>query len=603
MINNNLYIWNVPYQMFIPIILVIFVIINIQLYYEYTHVRQNHVSLFKFLWVLLCYRSLNQAIQHIQLNDKCPRGFNITLWWKPCVILTDRTLISGVLSTRNLAQTYVQHNFNRVHGFSNTINQYNSCDSMRNYLHQSLKLSLLEATKNNQLYQILSNHQWRLTTDHNQFDVSSRFEDFLVHVWFEFTYGHSHNLNIQDYIKCRNLILNRLKNDFHTSYLVKIPIIGSLYCQLTHWRYQSDYQEIRKLLSMMLNKSSDGFIQHFWKTLAKDHPQEIEQLVIDHSFLLILVIDFIHKVGLHFLLATSLTTQPDWEILFEQSLHQGFLYPLRFRWLTTNQLIGDQTFPAESLIIYDLKQSGLYFSTGPDACIGQMVIRREFQKFLVNFMSQWVLKLNQTQIKYCPESYNFPELDGEYIGKWQSQPKTNLDALNLIKSYSNHSGVPIYRNILNLYENPNMFAYIVDTLSHQIDLAQVNGIVGVETRGLSLAGALAYKLQLPLYLIRKQGSLPGQCYQQVYSKYNSTQEQTSILEFSCDNRIKDQQVAIIDDGISSGGTALACVQLIEQAGGQVVKFLTMVDHGRYLRINKYQPYEKLTYSCFDLSRN
>ena len=48
------------------------------------------------------------------------------------------------------------------------------------------------------------------------------------------------------------------------------------------------------------------------------------------------------------------------------------------------------------------------------------------------------------------------------------------------------------------------------------------------------------------------------------------------LELPQSLNLKGHKVALIDDGVSSGGSMLACAKLLEAAGGEVVVFMAPV---------------------------
>ena len=48
------------------------------------------------------------------------------------------------------------------------------------------------------------------------------------------------------------------------------------------------------------------------------------------------------------------------------------------------------------------------------------------------------------------------------------------------------------------------------------------------------------------------------------------------LELPQSLNLKGHKVALIDDGVSSGGSMLACAKLLESAGGEVVVFMAPV---------------------------
>jgi adenine phosphoribosyltransferase len=94
----------------------------------------------------------------------------------------------------------------------------------------------------------------------------------------------------------------------------------------------------------------------------------------------------------------------------------------------------------------------------------------------------------------------------------------------------------------------------------------VSKVAGIEARGFILGGAVAVALEAGFVAVRKAGKLPhttiGVDYDLEYG--------TDRVEIHTDAIHRGERVLVIDDLIATGGTALASVELIERAGGEVV---------------------------------
>ncbi len=565
-------------------------------------------SFFLFIWYIISLRCLDKAI-----NKMCNRlqtsNFWMRFFWKRIYVLRERAPISAFLSNKDNDLTYIQHNFNKLHGHYQTVNNYDSKSPMWTYLHLGLKSSLLSS---DQVKKIMKKHSPILYSHPLKFRVDERLEEFLLHVWAEFSYGDQ--INYYEYRDCRNSIVDLLKNHFHNSYLTKIPLIGSLYSLYVYWRIRSIRSKLNKSLQKLITisiMSKKGFIYNFYNWLRDPlnekkygvNIQNIQQNLIDNSFLLFLVVDFVHKVLLDYLLRVSVEKKNNKEVnldqLFKMSLSNGFLYPYRYRWVNSDHDLGGILLNRGDFIIFDLKESHLYFSSGPRSCIGQGLVRSAFYDFVNNdILKYYYLDLDCDDIKYEKHSVNIPVLKHKHIGRWISIKRSDQELTNQMRCYGGHMGVNKYYNVLNLYNDINTFNYIVDDITNNLVdvIDSVDGIVTIETRGLSLAGALSYKLQLPLFTVRKQGKLPGEVFTEKYQ----TAYSIDVVELCKDDDIKGKRVIIVDDGIATGGTSYACIKLIEQAGGTVAKLVTMVNHTYKPRIDDYQKYNSLTYSSFSL---
>lgn len=98
-------------------------------------------------------------------------------------------------------------------------------------------------------------------------------------------------------------------------------------------------------------------------------------------------------------------------------------------------------------------------------------------------------------------------------------------------------------------------------------------VAGIEARGFIFASALATHLEKGLVLIRKDGKLPGATIGVDYALEYGT-DRIVMHEDAC---LPGQKVLLIDDLIATGGTALAAVRLLRQAGAEVAGASFVVD--------------------------
>lgn len=113
---------------------------------------------------------------------------------------------------------------------------------------------------------------------------------------------------------------------------------------------------------------------------------------------------------------------------------------------------------------------------------------------------------------------------------------------------------------------------IVDALGARLP-AQVEVLAGIDIGGLGLAGALAYRNELGFLDVRKVSSIPIDVVRSVMANY----ELGNGVAVSKANRLAGRNVAIVDDCLISGGTALAAAQLIRRLGGHCDTALFVFD--------------------------
>lgn len=123
-----------------------------------------------------------------------------------------------------------------------------------------------------------------------------------------------------------------------------------------------------------------------------------------------------------------------------------------------------------------------------------------------------------------------------------------------------------FRDITTLLADPLGFRKAVDELVQSYAGVRVDKVVGIESRGFILGGAIAHQLSTGFVPARKPGKLPSSTIQEEYSlEYG-----TDTLEIHDDSIVDGDAVLLVDDLIATGGTAEAAVKLIERSGGNLL---------------------------------
>ncbi len=120
-----------------------------------------------------------------------------------------------------------------------------------------------------------------------------------------------------------------------------------------------------------------------------------------------------------------------------------------------------------------------------------------------------------------------------------------------------------FRDITTLLGNGRGFAASVEWLAHEVRGAEA--IAGMEARGFIFGAAVSARLGLPFLPIRKSGKLPCQ----VIGVDYELEYGLDRLEMDPQSVSDGQQVAIVDDLLATGGTALAATALLRKAGARV----------------------------------
>lgn len=131
----------------------------------------------------------------------------------------------------------------------------------------------------------------------------------------------------------------------------------------------------------------------------------------------------------------------------------------------------------------------------------------------------------------------------------------------------------IFRDVTSILQDPDGLKLAVDSLLSMVKGLDFDVIVGAESRGFIFGMPVAYEMGKAFILARKPGKLPRETVSAEYElEYG-----TGSIEIHKDAIRPGQKVVIIDDLIATGGTAKAIAGLVEQLGGQVVKFCFVME--------------------------
>lgn len=123
----------------------------------------------------------------------------------------------------------------------------------------------------------------------------------------------------------------------------------------------------------------------------------------------------------------------------------------------------------------------------------------------------------------------------------------------------------LFYDITSILTNPEAFQYCIDTMCSRYDGKHIDAIACVEARGFVFAAPFAYKMGIPLILVRKKGKLPGKTREK---KYNLEYGQDFVSIHESDVQ-EGARILLVDDLIATGGTIKAAADLIEEMGGIV----------------------------------
>ena len=131
----------------------------------------------------------------------------------------------------------------------------------------------------------------------------------------------------------------------------------------------------------------------------------------------------------------------------------------------------------------------------------------------------------------------------------------------------------LFRDITPLLKDPKAFRSTIDMFAERYADAQIDVVVGIESRGFLFAAPLSYRLGIPFVPIRKQGKLPYDTHKVTYAlEYGS-----DAVEVHVDAISTGSKTLIVDDLLATGGTMAASAKLIEQVGGEVAGLAVVIE--------------------------
>jgi adenine phosphoribosyltransferase len=131
----------------------------------------------------------------------------------------------------------------------------------------------------------------------------------------------------------------------------------------------------------------------------------------------------------------------------------------------------------------------------------------------------------------------------------------------------------LFRDITPLLADAPAFREAIARLAQPWRGERLDAVAAVEARGFLFAAPLALELNVGLIPVRKPGKLPADTIAHEYDlEYGRDR-----LEMHRDVLSAGARVLVVDDVLATGGTAAACMRLVEAAGGTVAGAAFLVE--------------------------
>jgi adenine phosphoribosyltransferase len=122
----------------------------------------------------------------------------------------------------------------------------------------------------------------------------------------------------------------------------------------------------------------------------------------------------------------------------------------------------------------------------------------------------------------------------------------------------------VFKDITPLMQDRDALRSACELLAQPFQRAQIDVVVGIESRGFIFGPPVAIALGAGFAIARKRGKLPWETVRERYELEYGSEE----IEMHRDAVQPGQRVLLIDDVIATGGTACATARLVRSMGGK-----------------------------------
>ena len=122
----------------------------------------------------------------------------------------------------------------------------------------------------------------------------------------------------------------------------------------------------------------------------------------------------------------------------------------------------------------------------------------------------------------------------------------------------------LFYDVTTLFKNAECLQEMLDSLYELYKDKGITKVVGIESRGFILGGALAARLGAGFVMVRKPGKLPAEVMEETYAKEYGT----DTIQIHKDAINENDVVLLHDDLLATGGTMAAAYRLVQKCGAK-----------------------------------
>ena len=133
----------------------------------------------------------------------------------------------------------------------------------------------------------------------------------------------------------------------------------------------------------------------------------------------------------------------------------------------------------------------------------------------------------------------------------------------------------LFYDVTTLFKNAECLQEMLDSLYELYKNKGITKVVGIESRGFILGGALAARLGAGFVMARKPGKLPAETIEETYAKEYGT----DCIQIHKDAIDENDVVLLHDDLLATGGTMAAAYRLVQKCGAKksLINFVIELD--------------------------
>ena len=133
----------------------------------------------------------------------------------------------------------------------------------------------------------------------------------------------------------------------------------------------------------------------------------------------------------------------------------------------------------------------------------------------------------------------------------------------------------LFYDVTTLFKNAECLQEMLDSLYELYKDKGITKVVGIESRGFILGGALAARLGAGFVMARKPGKLPAETIEETYAKEYGT----DCIQIHKDAIDENDVVLLHDDLLATGGTMAAAYRLVQKCSAKksLINFVIELD--------------------------